>query len=428
MIFDSFTEVLGALFLALAVAHSFLVGPLRNYERSFQGPRALKHFLHLMSEIEVVFGFWASLFVIAFGLRFGAGGAVQYLEQINFTEPLFVLAIMVLCSSEPVLRSARAFLTTVAGLINKALRIPAIWAEVFTVLTVGPLLGSFITEPAAMTVTALLLAGMIHTANEKMLYALIATLLVNVSIGGALTSFAAPPILMVADAWDWDTAYVFTHFGWKAGLAVLTNGLIFVLMFRERLAGAFYTLRTIDKQEEKRMPVWVGFTHLAFLVGVVLAAHHPPVFLGLLALYLGLYAVTKEFQKGLRWKESALVAFFLAGIIVLGPVQTWWLKPLIASLSDTALFLGATALTAVTDNAALTYLSSRIPGLTELSKYALVAGAIAGGGLTVIANAPNPAGVALLSPKFPGRLVSPVKLFTSALIPTLVAVGALWFL
>lgn len=428
MIFDAFTEVLGALFLALAVAHSFLVGSIRNYEKSFHGPKAFKHFLHLMSEIEVVFGFWAALFVVTFGMRLGLATAIEYVENVNFTEPLFVFAIMVLCSSEPVLRSARAFLAATGAILNRALKMPAILAEVFVVLTVGPLLGSFITEPAAMTVTALLLARMIHTANEKILYALIATLLVNVSIGGALTSFAAPPILMVTAAWDWDTAYVFTHFGWKAMLAVLANGLVFVFMFRRELPGAFYTMNSLDRKEENPLPVWVSFSHLGFLVAVVLAAHHPKVFLSLLVIYLGLYLMTEEFQKGLRWKESTLVAFFLGGIIVLGPLQKWWLQPLIASLSDGVLFLGATALTAVTDNAALTYLSSQVPGLSDLSKYALVAGALAGGGLTVIANAPNPAGVSLLSPKFPGRLVSPVKLFTSALIPTLVAVGALWFL
>ena len=60
--------------------------------------------------------------------------------------------------------------------------------------------------------------------------------------------------------------------------------------------------------------------------------------------------------------------------------------------AQSALFFGAAALTAITDNAALTYLGSLVEDISDQSKYSLVAGAVAGGGLTVIANAPNPAG------------------------------------
>ncbi len=47
-------------------------------------------------------------------------------------------------------------------------------------------------------------------------------------------------------------------------------------------------------------------------------------------------------------------------------------------------------LTAITDNAALTYPGSLIDSMSVEAKYMLVAGAVTGGGLTVIANAPNP--------------------------------------
>ena len=84
----------------------------------------------------------------------------------------------------------------------------------------------------------------------------------------------------------------------------------------------------------------------------------------------------------------------------------------------------APALTAITDNAALTYLGSLVQGLSEEFKYALVAGAVTGGGLTVIANAPNPAGFSILRAHFDDGAIHPLGLFVAALPPTLVAAAA----
>ncbi|MNE51832.1 hypothetical protein D3C80_1464790 [compost metagenome] len=93
-------------------------------------------------------------------------------------------------------------------------------------------------------------------------------------------------------------------------------------------------------------------------------------------------------------------------------------------MDSTAVFFGATALTAITDNAALTYLGSLVEGLSDEFKVALVAGAVTGGGLTVIANAPNPAGVSILRGKFEGSTINALGLLIAALPPTLVAVAA----
>jgi len=93
-------------------------------------------------------------------------------------------------------------------------------------------------------------------------------------------------------------------------------------------------------------------------------------------------------------------------------------------MNANAVFFGATALTAITDNAALTYLGSLVPGLSDAFKVALVAGAVTGGGLTVIANAPNPAGVAILRSRFDQHTIHPLGLLLGALPPTLVAMLA----
>ena len=147
-------------------------------------------------------------------------------------------------------------------------------------------------------------------------------------------------------------------------------------------------------------------------------------FIGLFLLFMGFVQAYKTHQSPLILKEALLVAFFLAGLVVLGGLQQWWLQPIVSRLSPTVLFFGATALTAITDNAALTYLGSLIDGLSDLSRIMLVAGAVTGGGLTVIANAPNPAGVALLRNGFEDETIGAGGLLLGALAPTLVAAAA----
>jgi Putative Na+/H+ antiporter len=144
--------------------------------------------------------------------------------------------------------------------------------------------------------------------------------------------------------------------------------------------------------------------------------------MGLFLLFLGLAEAYRRHHERLMLREGLMVAFFLAGLVVLGGQQQWWLQDVLSRLDETALFYGATALTAITDNAALTYLGSLVEGVSDEYKYSLVAGAVAGGGLTVIANAPNPAGFAILKDHFQDQSISALGLFVAALVPTLVAV------
>ena len=65
--------------------------------------------------------------------------------------------------------------------------------------------------------------------------------------------------------------------------------------------------------------------------------------------------------------------------------------------------LGTTILTAFTDNAALTYLGSLVEGLSDAFKYAPGSRRRHRWGLTIIANAPNPAGAAILRPHLENR-------------------------
>jgi Na+/H+ antiporter NhaD/arsenite permease-like protein len=155
---------------------------------------------------------------------------------------------------------------------------------------------------------------------------------------------------------------------------------------------------------------------MAFTVWV---AHYPPLFIGAFLFFLAFAQSTAHHQGRFDLKAPLLVGFFLAGLVVHGGLQGWWIEPVLKRLDEFPLFLGATVLTAFNDNAAITYLAALVPGFTDTMKYAVVAGAVTGGGLTVIANAPNPAGQAILQRFFPDG-VSPLGLLVGALVPTLV--------
>jgi hypothetical protein len=411
-------EIVGAVLFGLALIHTFAAKAFDVLAR--RHPRHAGLF-HLLGEVEVVFGFWACVLVVAMALLAGGRAAVDYAESRQYTEPLFVFVVMVVAASRPVASSVRALLATLSRLAPVRTELAQAWLG----LALVPLTGSLITEPAAMTLAALLLAPQIFRPGipEWRKYGALGVLFVNVSIGGTLTSYAAPPVLMVAGAWGWDSAFMAATFGWRAALAVVFNASVVTLLLRSHLEAQPYTATAEAAPPELAppMPRLVALIHLAFLAVVVLLAHHPVLFLGVFLLFLGFTHAYQRYQDPLILKEGLLVGFFLAGLVVLGGMQQWWLQPQVSTLGPTALFFGALGLTAITDNAALTYLGSLIAGLDAHDKYMLVAGAVAGGGLTVIANAPNPAGVALLRRGFEDESIGAIGLLLGALAPTAVA-------
>jgi hypothetical protein len=416
-------EILATILFVLAVIHTFLIKNFHHLATRSTPGSVRANLFHLFGEIEIVFGIWAGLLVASELIFNGKQQAIQFLESRNFTEPFFVFAIMTVAATRPVIQ----FAASLIGICSRPLFLPGRIAFYLASLIIGPLLGSFITEPAAMTVTALLLRDRYFTPgiSDRFRYMTLAVLFVNVSIGGTLTPFAAPPILMVASTWQWDIGYMFSHFGWKALVAVIINAAFAtVYLYRELKAGTAES----STDSAPRVPQWLCVLHIAVLAAIATVMHHPVVIMGIFLYFLGLTVVTRQYQDELQLKGSLLVAFFLAGLVILGGPQKWWLEPLISAMKPLPLFLGATILTAFTDNAAITYLGAQLPNVSEGFKYALVAGAVAGGGLTVIANAPNPAGFSILRVKFGPEGISPVGLFRSALIPTLVAMGCFWLL
>jgi hypothetical protein len=410
-------ELIATGLFALAIIHTFSV-PFFARLAHRGGPHAGAW--HLLAEVEAVFGVWAFVLLAAMVLLSGGPATIAYMDSRNFTEPLFVFVIMVIAASRPVLM----LVDELVAMLARALPGQAAVTTYFLTLSVVPLLGSLITEPAAMTLAAVMLrdASFRNVPALRFKYATIGVLFVNVSIGGVLSAYAAPPVLMVANAFGWDSGFMLATFGWRAACAVLVNAAVLTWLYR----GALREAPAAPPATRRPVPRLVTAVHLGFLVAVVLTAHHPAIFVGLFLLFLGYTEAYKTHQDRLMIKEGLMVGFFLAGLIVLGGLQKWWLQDLLGSLSPLALYWGATFLTAITDNAALTYLGSLVEGTSEAWRYMLVAGAVTGGGLTVIANAPNPAGFSILRARFPDSAIAPLPLFLGAVPPT--AVAAVFFL
>lgn len=474
---------------------------------------------HFLGEVEAIFGIWAVALGTVITVFYDWSTVVDYIGQkVNYTEPMFVVIIMTLASTRPILKLSELMMWRIANLMGGMLS--AWW---LTILTVGPILGSFITEPAAMTISAYLIANKFYELNpsERFKYATIGLLFVNVSVGGTLSHFAAPPVLMVAGPWGWDFGFMLGTIGWKAVLGIfIANGLTYFIFKQElcdlqkkyeivrmkrqiqyqyikrklleaelentekildyeigftsafdekcesikakllensrgditedlmdpsRIEEALeQRFEDIKKQEMKKtlpgllpenerppyrdpnwdnredwVPFWIMIIHVLFMVWTVVNAHHPALFIGGFLFFLGFSQATTSFQNRMDLKPPLLVGFFLAGLVIHGGVQAWWIAPVLGNLDEIPLMLGATFLTAFNDNAAITFLSTLVPGFTETLKYAVVVGAVTGGGLTVIANAPNPAGQSILKRYFTHG-VSPSGLLKSALLPTII--------
>lgn len=539
-------NLVATLLFFCAIVHTFLSSKFMSIAHKWEHRHAQRikrgeadensvHFgaelFHFLGEVEVVFGIWALVLIVALLLAFGWPTVVNYFSYgVNFTEPAFVVVIMTLAATRPILKLAEGMMWKVAGLFGGSLA--ALWV---TILTLGPLLGSFITEPAAITISALVLSNKFYDLkpSAKMKYATLGLLFVNISVGGTLTHFAAPPVLMVSGPWNWGTDFMLTHFGWKAFIGILISNGLYFLFFRRELARLQegFALRTLkDKIEskyvtqirirkefdrikveveqernilesinektelllvlikermeneslpklmaegideslireafEKRfsemrlkkirkflpgllpedmrpefvdpdwdkredpVPHWVTAVHLIFMAWTIANAHHTQLFVLGLLFFLGFAQITAPYQNRINLQPAMLVGFFLAGLVIHGGLQGWWIAPVLGGLKEFPLMLGATILTGFNDNAAITYLSTLVPNFTDSLKYSVVAGAVTGGGLTVIANAPNPAGQSILKKHFDDA-VSPIGLLLSALVPTIVLFLCFWFL
>ena len=416
-------EYLSTIIFLLAIIHTFFTGQFNKQAGKRRPGSVSENFLHLMGEVEIVFGLWSAVLIIISLIVFNSEFIISYLNGRDFTEAFFVFVVMTICSTHPILLLFEKILIN----ISKLIPIDKRYSAYISILFIGPLFGSLITEPAAMTICAYLLLPRYFSSNNSLRfkYATIALLFINISLGGTLTPYAAPPILMVASKWNWDLAFMLVHFAPKTILCLLINTLLTTFFFRKEILKHNNITPTKIISET---PFLITSIHLFFLFLVVLTAHHMVLFVGLFLFFVGFLRATKEYQAPLKLREPLLVSFFLGGLIVLGGPQKWWLAPLITNLSKHQLFFGSIGITALTDNAALTYLGSLVPSLDLQAKLSLVSGSVIGGGLTLIANAPNPAGFGILRKSFNQGSFSPLKLLFSSAPMTIIAIIIFLFL
>ena len=373
-------------------------------------------FFHLLGEVEAVFGIWVLALIAVLGINIGRQDTVNYFTGVSYVEPIFVVVIMTIAATKPILFFSEKIMRFVARIFGNSPL--SFW---FAVLTVGPLLGSFITEPAAMTICALLLARYFYKSKPSttLSYATLGLLFVNISVGGTFTNFAAPPVLMVAARWKWDTMFMVTNFGWKALIGIIIANTITALVFWRQFKQLHEQHDPTAAAEDEAIPLWIIVVHIMFMLWTVGNSHYPPLFVGTFLFFFAFYQATRAHQQPLEVKSPLLVGFFLGGLVVHGGLQGWWIAPVLEDLSSVPLFFGSLILTAFNDNALITSLATLVPDLAPQLKYAVVAGAVGGGGLTVIANAPNPAGQSLLNNYF-NNGISPFGLLLGALPPTIV--------
>lgn len=522
----------------LAIIHTFLAGKISNISRRLKRrhvERIIKgeanegsvdmtaELLHFLGEVEVVFAIWLLPLAITIVSFLGWSSNVHYIhEGVNLTEAAFIVVIMVLASTRPILKLSEKMMSGVAKLFGGSLS--ALW---FTILTLGPLIGSFITEPAAITICAMLLSQKFYDLgpSTRFRYATLALLFVNISVGGVLTNFASPPVLMVAGPWNWGNGFMLVNFGWKVIIGILISNGLYFWLFRKELANMEHTfevqeikdmielnyitqqatetawteavqqgeekdklidtmrntaekfgmairqkMKNTDLSELEKMgfdrelineatdrrfeeaklyrkrrflplllpredraefkdpdwdkrddavPAWITIVHILFMVWTIFNSHYPELFILGFLFFLGFAKISSQYQNRIQLSPPMLVGLFLAGLVIHGGLQAWWIEPVLGNLSEEMLMISSTVLSSFNDNSSITFLSTLIPGFTDNLKYAVVAGAIAGGGLTIVANAANPAGMSLLKKHFNDD-VAPLQLLKAALVPTVI--------
>jgi len=388
----------------------------------------LAEVLFFFGEVEIIFGLWVIPLVIAVTAFYGWGDMITYLNSRIYVEPFFIIVVMSLSATRPIVKLAEKGVHALARVFGDT---TASWW--MTALTLGPIFGSIITEVSAMTIVALLMKKKLftHSPTKRLAYGTLGLMFVNFSVGGVLTNFAAPPALTLERCWNWSLWDFFSRFGARVILGIfLVNALYFFFLRRD-----FRKLKKIKpKEKEAReadihkgpVPMWITLVHLFFLGWTIAMAHYPPIFLGTYLLFLGFHQATRQHQYLLNLRRPLLVGLFLAGLVIHGGFQGWWIEPLIGDLGYGAMMLAGAVLTAFNENTTVAYLACLLDEITPKLQYALTAGLVAGGGLTIIAHAPNPVGQALLRKYFKGG-VSAWNLFLAALIPTLIFFGIFYF-
>src|SRR3989344_210953 len=264
-------HLIAAVIFALAILHTLFaykihhlatkLHPETKEERSFG-----IQILFFLSEVEIVFALWAIPLFFCIAFMYGWTMGFEYMNTRDYTEALFVVVIFALASTKPIVYVAELLISKIANLFGGSLG--AWW---LVLLTFGSLLGSLITEAAAMALCALLLSHQFYEyrPSKKLAYATLALLFVNISVGGVLTDFASPAVLILSHCWEWSMTDMFLKFGWKAALGIVLSNLLYWVHFRQELqmlnlrkkASEAFSQQVLGTLKSE-IPVWVIAIHV----------------------------------------------------------------------------------------------------------------------------------------------------------------------
>lgn len=422
-------DLFSALFFFLAIVHALSTRYLAELADKLERKKSTKidlgvfprsfriELVRFLSETEVVFGLWVIPQLIAMTYFYNWNHVLEFLDGLHFVEPLYVATVLIVILSRPIEEIIEQTFGALSRIDKGSCRI---WW--WLALTLGPLLGSVLKETSAMLISCAILADRFFTAkpSTRFKYVTFALLLVNVSLGGALTNFGSSSILMVRDTWGWTSSFVFNSFGIPVLLSIFTLNFIVYLFFRKELQ----KLELPISEYESGTPcqLWVKLAYVAILAWIIFHGNYPVVFIGTLVLFVGLHQAIFGKKEELKLRPGIMIGFFLAGLIIHGTLQEWWVSPLFRHCSEQGLFPLSVVLSAFNQNALVTYMALHVQAFNDLDKYYIVAGSLLGGGLTLFGNSPNFAAFSILRPFFP-RGISLFKVFAIALCFVLIVSG-----
>lgn len=369
-----------------------------------------KQVLHFFNEIKAIFGIWIIPLLASATFLYDWEASMNFLNTRNYTEALFIAVIMTIASSNPIMNIIESLIRKIASLCGGSTG--AWWVAL---LTVGPILGSIITEAGAMIVTSLLLAKQFYSRriSQKLAYATLGLLFTHISLGAILTNFCLPVSWINT---DWEAIFTLALFGGKSILAIVTSTFCYYLYFRKEFA-------KLEKEKSKplekiQIPWWVTAMHILFLSGAIVSIYFPLIFITISFLFLLFHEATREYQTCLKLRPPMLVGFFFSGLVIHGGLQEWWITPLIERIDALVIACASFMFGSFMDGTTLTYIATLLPSLSDATKYSVIVGTLAVGGLSMIGNAPTQCNKEI-NPHF-AEGISPKKLFLAALFPMFV--------
>lgn len=438
-LFYSFPLQLGAtFFFILSVIHAFLTPRLYNMylrirHQKILFPERKKKYLvlteitRMFSRIELVMLLWSVPFLLWFVYSENYKVMIGYLTSRNYMASLFIIVMMILVESNPIIYLSETLLNRLVQKIGK--HSPVAWWWV--ILLVSPMLSSLLKETGAMVIATMLLIRKfyIHNPSKKFAYATMGLLFSNISIGGLLTITSSRAMFMIMPTLKWSSHFIWAHFTWKAFLAILFSTTIYYLYFKKELKEFVKTdAQQEDNNESIKAPWWVVCIHICFVWALLQCKTSPVLIISVFLCYLCFRCFTYSYQNIIDVNKACLIGLFYSGLVILGDLQEWWVLKLMQNQSDFGHMIISFGLSIFLDNALVNYLVHNLSVSHDCYHYLVITGCMAAGGLTVATNLPNIVGYTILRRGLKLKLPSLVGLFLAAIIPASINFFVFWFL